>query len=104
MYLSCEKLEVLNHKLPDGRTSQEMRAYRKVLIEGEEFSGIADVVKYDESKDQIILEGTQGNLAVLYRERAKGMEREKISAMQITYWRSTGAAHIEGGREIKMSR
>jgi lipopolysaccharide export system protein LptA len=100
MYISCEKLEVLRHKLPDGSSNQEMRAYKKVVIEGEQYSGKADIVKYDQSKEQIILEGTAGNFARLYKEEVKGQEPRTIIGRKITYWRDTGKFHVEDVKEI----
>jgi hypothetical protein len=57
-----------------------MHAYTKVAIESQEFSGSADVVKYDESKEQVILEGSDGNLAVLTKQKGRGTEPEVVHA------------------------
>jgi lipopolysaccharide export system protein LptA len=97
LYLHCNKLEVFSHKLPDGRTTKEMRASNKAVVEAKEFSGHADQIKYDESKEQIILEGTEGNPAVLYREKVKGRERESLRGQKIIYWRTSGTFHVENG-------
>jgi hypothetical protein len=97
LFLRCSKLELFSHKRADGRTSKEMRATGKVKIEAKEFSGHADEVKYDESKEQIILEGTEGNPAVLQREKIKGADRETIRAKKIFYWRTTGTFKVENG-------
>jgi lipopolysaccharide export system protein LptA len=103
LYLSCDKLEVLSHKLPNGATSKEMRAYKKVSIESQEFSGHADEVKYDESKEQIILEGTEGKPAVLYRQKVQGQDPGTLRGRKIIYMRLTGDFHVEGGRGISGS-
>jgi hypothetical protein len=100
LFLRCSKLELFTHKLPDGRTSKEMRALNKVRIEGKEFAGRADVVKYDESKEQMILEGTDGNLAVLQREKLRGGPRDTIRAKTIYYWRATGTYSTEKSTEL----
>src|SRR5262249_20010501 len=97
MYLRCNKLEVFSHKMPDGRTTKEMRASNKAVVEAKEFSGHADEIKYDESKEQVILEGTEGNPAVLYREKIKGGERETLRGLKITYWRTSGTFAVENG-------
>jgi len=104
MYLSCERLEVYNHKLPDGTSKQEMRAYKKVVIEGEKYSGRADIVKYDESKEQIILEGVDGNTAELYKEDVRGQERSHIIGEKIVYYRDTGLYRVENARSIENRR
>jgi lipopolysaccharide export system protein LptA len=100
LFLRCNKLELFSHKRPEGRTSKEMRATGKVKIEAKEFSGHADEVKYDESKEQVILEGTEGNPAVLQREKVRGGERETIRAKKIFYWRTTGTCKIENGTSL----
>jgi lipopolysaccharide export system protein LptA len=102
-YLSCEKLEVLRHKLPNGATNLELRAYKKAVVEGDQYSGRADIVKYDQSKEQIILEASEGNLAVLYKEEVKGKERQTIYGKKITYWRATGLFHVAGAHSINYS-
>jgi lipopolysaccharide export system protein LptA len=104
LYMSCETLEVLKSKLPDGRTYQEMRAYKKVGIEAQEFSGNADVVKYDESKEQVILEGSDGNLAILTRQKGRGTEPEEVRGKKITYLRSTGEYQVEGAQSIRVAQ
>jgi lipopolysaccharide export system protein LptA len=103
MYLSCEKLEVLSHKLPDNKTSKEMRAYQKVIVEAREFSGRSDVLKYDESKEQIILEGSEGKPAVLYREKVRGTRRETLEGRKIIYNRITGEFKVEGATGLSGS-
>jgi lipopolysaccharide export system protein LptA len=90
MFLSCEKLEVLRHKQTNGDFTREMRAYKKVFIEAQEFSGHADIVKYDESKQIIILEGTDGHLAVLNKEKKVGVGRDEFKARKMYYNRITG--------------
>ncbi len=102
--LSCEKLEVLRRKLENGTINQEMRAYRRVNLEGEEYSGHADVVKYDQSKELIILEGSEGNFAVLYKQTAKGREWDTIVGKRIMYWRLTGQSRVDYGRSIDVHK
>jgi lipopolysaccharide export system protein LptA len=104
LYMSCERLEVLKNKLPDGKTYQEMRAYGKVAIETQEFSGSADVVKYDESKEQVILEGSAGNLAVLEQQKVRGADGQILRGKKITYLRLTGEVHVEDGRGVRFSQ
>src|SRR5207237_536518 len=103
MYLRCNKLEVFSHKLPDGRTSKEMKALGKAEVEAKEFSGRADVIKYDESKEQVILEGNDGNPAVLYREKVRGGPKDMMSAQKITYRRTDGTFKVENGTGLSGS-
>jgi hypothetical protein len=104
LYMSCERLEVLKSRLPDGRTTQEMRAYGKVAIETQEFSGNADVVKYDESKEQVILEGSDANLAVLTKQKGRGAQPDIVRGRKITYHRLTGEYEVEAGSQIQISQ
>ena len=104
LYLTCERLEVLKNKFPDGKTYQEMRRFGKVAIEAQEFSGSADVVKYDESKEQVILEGSPGNDAVLVKQKVHGGEYETVHATKIFYWRSDGTYSVENGRELRVTQ
>jgi lipopolysaccharide export system protein LptA len=99
--LNCERLQVLSHKLQGDRTYQEMIATGRVAVEGQAFSGRADIVKYDESMEKITLEGTASNLAVLEQQPSAGSEPEKkLKGRKIIYMRLTGEAHVEGGRGI----
>jgi hypothetical protein len=89
--LSCQdKLEVRSSKLPNGTTNKEMTAYTKVQIIGPNFTGNADIVKYDESKDQVILEGTDARPAMLDKQETKGGPRKQIYGQSILYSPKTG--------------
>ena len=103
MAMKCDRLEVRELKHPDGSTSQEMRAYDKVYVEGQTYSANCDVLKYDTSKEQIILEATiPGTYAVLYKEKYRGGDRDTVEAKKITYNRLTGeyTAHEARGSRI----
>jgi lipopolysaccharide export system protein LptA len=102
MYLTCDQLEVLTHKLPNGSTTQEMQARHKVFIEGDDFSGQADSVAYDEAKDQVILEAKEGNLAVLNQQKAPGRDGQQIKAKKILYYPKTGDFDADGSRTLKV--
>jgi len=104
LYMSCERLDVLKHKLPDGKTYQEMCASKRVAIETQEFSGSADVVKYDESKEQIILEGSAGNDAILTKQKVRGADTQTLRGKKIYYWRSTGNYKIEDARGMRVTQ
>jgi hypothetical protein len=103
LYMRCSLLTVFSQPLPNGKTTQFMRAEKAVSFRTPEFYGTADVVKYDESKEQIIFEGVGGNLAVLYRftpGQGAGVDPKAIRGRQILYERKTGRFIIDGGREI----
>ena len=103
MYLRCEKLEVVSHVLPNGQRDQELKATRKVVVQAQEFWGLADVVKYDEALDRIIFEGGEGSPATLYRTKGQGANQEKVSGKKILYWRKTGTCKVEDGEGINVA-
>jgi hypothetical protein len=95
LYLHCDNLRVLTHKLPNGRSSQEMVAKGKVQVRAGEFWALSDVVKYDEAQDRVIFEGGEGGMASLYQIKGKGGEQAKTTARKIIYWRKTNEVRIE---------
>jgi lipopolysaccharide export system protein LptA len=101
LHMKCEQMKVFSHKLPDGRSAQEMEAMRHVVVRSQEFWGTGDKVKYDESKDLVILEGGEGGKATLYRERAQGTEPDKLRGTRIFYWRKKNEFKVENGDAIK---
>ncbi len=104
MLLKCERMEVLERKQANGSTSQELRAYDKVYVEGRNYSANCDVLKYDAGKEQIILEAAiPGTYAVLYKEKYRGSQRDKIEAKKIFYDRVTGDYQAEGSRGTTVS-
>jgi hypothetical protein len=103
--LSCyDKLEVLSRRLPDGRTTKEMTAYNKVTIVGPDFAGNADVVKYDESKDQVILEGSEARPAMLDKQEVKGGQRQRLKGRKIIYCPGTGEFQGDSIRNISFPK
>src|SRR5262249_43484672 len=66
IYLNSDVLHVWGRPLADGKTSQMMRAEKKVRFRTQEFFGLADVVTYDEGSDQVTFEGSAGNPARLF--------------------------------------
>jgi len=102
LYLRCNLLTVFNEPLPGGKTNQLMRAERSVSFRTPEFYGTADIVKYNEGRDQIIFEGADGNYATLYQFTgpAAGNRPREIKGRQILYERKTGKLIVDGGKEI----
>lgn len=97
--LKCERLEVRELKHPDKTTSQEMRAYGKVYVEGDTYSASCDVMKYDTSKEQIIFEATiPGTYARLSHQKYRGAIPDSHEAKKIMYNRQTGDATFEQAR------
>jgi hypothetical protein len=103
MYLRCQKLIVFSHVLPDGKTrNQEMEAHQKVMVQSQEFWGLADVVKYDEYDDRVIFEAEPGGLASLYRVKIQGQTPEPVTGRKITYWRKTGLFKVDDAHGLSV--
>jgi lipopolysaccharide export system protein LptA len=100
VYMSCEKLNVLSHPLPEGGSYQEMEAKDRVVVRAQEFWARADVVKYDTNKGLIIFEGGPNSMANLYRIKRPGEPADVVTGQKIFYWRSTGDVSVEGARGI----
>ena len=66
LHLKCQVLEVYT-RTEAGREVREMEARGKTYVQTPEFYGQADVVKYVESKEMVIFEGSASSPAVLYR-------------------------------------
>lgn len=98
-YMRCELLKVYSRRSPNGVTSQEMEAHRKVSIQAAEFWGQGDLVKYDESKQLVILEGQP---ATLWKVKGPGAPPEKVSGKKIFYWRDTGQFKIDDGQGLDL--
>lgn len=100
IYLQCERLKVYSHLLPGGQKSQEMEAHKKVTVQSEQFYGSADVVKYDEAQDRVILEGAEGGKAILWRVKTAGADQETVSGKKIYFWRKTSTYKVENADTI----
>ncbi len=89
--MKCDRMEVREEKHQDGTTSQELRAFDRVHVLGDNFSATCDVLKYDTSKEQLILEATiPGTYAKLYRQKFPGAQPDVTEARKILYNRATG--------------
>jgi lipopolysaccharide export system protein LptA len=104
IYLRCAKLNVFSRLLADGKTkSQELEAYRNVLVQAQEFWGLADVVKYDEAEDRVIFEAGEGGMATLYRVKVAGGDQEKITGKKIYYWRKTNDFKVDDAHGLNVA-
>ena len=66
-------------------------------MQSREFYGRADIIKYDEIKELVVFEASEGNLATLYRQKGRGGQQEELKGKKIYYWRKTNDFKIEGG-------
>jgi lipopolysaccharide export system protein LptA len=102
LYLRCDQLKVYSRQEPNAKGMQQMEARGHAMVQSREFSGRADIVKYDESKELVVLEANEGNLATLVRQKAKGAPQEEVKGKKIYYWRRTNDFKIEGGTGAKV--
>lgn len=104
MALECGQLKVLTRKLANGASTHLMEASDKVFVQGERFQGRSDILKYDESKETIILEGTADRFASLYAEKVPGKRGDDLTGRKIAYNRLTGDLYVEKAQSIGISR
>jgi lipopolysaccharide export system protein LptA len=120
MILRCKMLKVLSESLPNGQKNQKMQATGQVRIQGRsrgpdsgrgavnsgndtpDYWGDAQVLKFDESSDWIILDGGDGD-AHLYRVLAPGAPPDKVEAKKIWYNRKDRTYRLGGGSDIIIS-
>jgi lipopolysaccharide export system protein LptA len=100
MYLKSDRLDVMNRAPKGSPTSQnELFARGRVLIQSKEYWGRAETVTFNEVKDQLILDGGEGD-ALLYKVTRVGEKPTEIRGKKITYIRKTGQWKIDNGKGI----
>jgi lipopolysaccharide export system protein LptA len=97
LYMSCDQLKVYSRQEANNKGNQQMEARGHAKVQSKEFWGRADVIKYDESKELVVFEASEGNLATLVRQKGKGTQQEEVKGKKIYYWRKTNDFKIEGG-------
>lgn len=97
LYLSCDLLKVYSRRDAAGKTHQEMEARGKSLVRSDAFWGRADVIKYDESKDLVVFESSEGNLSTLYKQEVVGGQPQEFKGRKIYYWRKSNLFRVEDG-------
>ena len=61
------------------------------------FSGTADMVTFDESKNQVIFHGSETMPASLFRQLRPGAPPDEVNGRKITFNRATGQFRIDEG-------
>src|SRR5205085_7623712 len=94
LYLKSNQMTVYSAKDANGQVRQEMIATGRANVTwGDQFYGSSDVIKYDEAKQTVTLEGRSGGPA-----HARRLDRGgEIIAQKITYDRARDIINIEGG-------
>src|SRR5262249_13789205 len=83
MYLRCDKLDIYTERVSATESYQQGTATGHALVKTPEIMGQGDVIKYDEQRGSVIIEGTPANPALLFHVK-KG--QGAIRGRKITYW------------------
>lgn len=94
--LRCDRLEVLSRN-EGGRPVRDLRARGRVIVRSMEFSGTADMVTFDESKNQVIFHGSETMPASLFRQLRQGAPPDEVKGRKITFNRGNGQFRIDEG-------
>lgn len=101
LYLRCSnRLEVLDVPT-DGQPNKQMTGTGNVYVQGKEFYAHAQVVKYNQQKQQVILEGSKEAPARLVKQSIVGGKTETVEGLRITYNRAQGETKVEGGTQVQ---
>lgn len=103
MFLQCEVLKVKSPRTENGQGGQELEAHKRVIVQADEFWGKADVITFNEDKDQLTLSAAEGNYASLHRAKVQGGPFEEIKGKQIIYYRRTNDYKVIGGVGVRTS-
>lgn len=103
LYLRCDRVKVLDTPA-DPKTkrpaNKEMEGHGSVFVQGKEFSAHADVVKYNQLKQQVILMGTKEAPARMLVQRHPGAPWQTATGKTITYYRSRGETTVDGADQV----
>ncbi|MFL5245588.1 MAG: hypothetical protein ACJ8FY_26125 [Gemmataceae bacterium] len=99
-YLQSDRLDVISIE-EKGKTTKEMTAKGRVTVDGENYSGRAAVVTYNEAKEQIIFQGGANGMARLYKYKGPGVKPDEIVAKKIIYSRLTGEHSTDGTEKFE---
>lgn len=99
LYLRCDRLKVLDHPT-DGEPNKQMEAHGKVYTQGREFYARADVVRFNQQKQQVIFEGSETGLATLYKASRPGDKPQVVEGKRIIYNRATGKIDVIGASSV----
>jgi lipopolysaccharide export system protein LptA len=100
LYLNCDRLKVYSRPAKEGTASQEMEADGHAKFQTPEFSGNADIVKYNDREDQVMFLGRDGRQATIYNAKIRGVSPRMINGSRIIYNRKTKALQVDGASSI----
>jgi hypothetical protein len=93
--LTCQDLDVSTHTQGTRRWAT-MDAKGKADVYAPDFSGRADVIKYDEQKDQLVVfeSNERSSPAMLYYKKVIGQSPDELLAREIFYWRANNRVKL----------
>jgi hypothetical protein len=95
-FLRCRELVLLQSPLATpGVVQLEMIAQGNTTIEGKDFQATADRLSYDQSKDLLILEGTQRTGAHIWYQDPQGSKQSEQMARKLEYRPKTNRLKID---------
>jgi len=100
LYLKCDLLKVYSEER-GAKKNHVLRAEKRATVQFDNFYGQADVIVYNEEKQQVIFEGSQGQPAVLSQLQAPGQKPKIFRGYKFTYNRLTGK--FDGNDVISIS-
>lgn len=99
LYLKCEQLTVFTQDR-DAKKGHVLKAEERATVQFDNFYGQADVISFDEEKQQVIFEG-RGRPASLSQLQARGQKPKTFKGYKFTYNRATG--QFDGNDVISIS-
>lgn len=104
LWVTSNKLVGRTYRLPNQLEAREFEAHERVLVHAQEFTAKCDLLKYDDFKDQVILHGLGGNLAIVQRQKVKGTPAEVYKSGQIKYNRKDNTIEVNDFNSIDIRR
>ncbi len=102
--LTCRQLEVVQRRATSaGAASLELMARENTLVEGQDFTARAYQLTYDQSKQQLVLEGDGRSDAFLSRHETPGARPTEVYARRITYWHATRRVKWDDFKSVDLS-
>ena len=84
--MRCDTLQVVQTAANgDGKSFVQLLGAGDARLEGRGFSGRADQVSYDETKEKYVLRSLGHRKATIWREKSPGDQQQAVDAQQIEF-------------------
>ena len=101
--LNCDMLNVGQQLVPlKDRRTIELEALGNARAEGAKYTARGNRITYDQSKEQLILEGDGLSYAELWQEVQPGAERQHTTARTFFYWIKTNRVKVDGPQSLQI--